>query len=205
MSWLSKTFGSDAKKANQRKLEAQAQQFAQMAAAGDPQAGGDAFMGGVDDWARTNNRVNMQSGLKAAGVVAGGSMLAGGAGGAPGALKSVGGAAGAPSAAPAAGGGGFMGGLRSVGGFAKDNPELILGGISAIQGAHQQAQADALNKKAMQYAEQPWNETAGLRKQSLEQMMNPEAPDLSSIYGGSSNPFARPLNRSGFALRSVGR
>lgn len=104
-----------------------------------------------------------------------------------------------------AGASGFRGALGNAGNFIKDNPELILGAASAFQGSREQARANEMQKRALQLAEQPWNETAALRQQSLEGMMNPQAPDLSSLYAGSSNPFARTAPPSGFKLRSVGR
>ncbi len=101
------------------------------------------------------------------------------------------------------GGSGFGGMARGAMDWASKNPELLLGGISAIQGSRQQAKADELQKRALGLAEQPWNETAGLRAQALQGLMNPQEPDLSGLFAGSSNPFARP---SGFSrLRSVGR
>jgi hypothetical protein len=115
-------------------------------------------------------------------------------GGAGGGAASV--ASGATSAASGAAspsiGSSLMGGLKSVGGFAKDNPDLILGAAQAYQGAREQGKADDLSKRALELAEQPWNETAGLRRQSLRSLMNPTRTDLSGIYGGQSNPFARP-------------
>jgi hypothetical protein len=123
-------------------------------------------------------------------------LLGGGGGGAAaagGAAPSMA-SAGAPGAAPAASGGFSAGGaLRSAGNFLKDNPELVLGGFQAYQGAKQAGQANKLDERALALAEQPWNETAGLRKHSLEALMNQDRPDLSGIYGGSSNPFSRPL------------
>lgn len=117
------------------------------------------------------------------GLATGGSSVAGQSA-AGGALKSV---------ASGGGGGGFGGFLGSAGNFLKDNPELILGGISAIQGAREQQRANETNKRALALAEQPWKETEGLRKLAIQRLMNPETPDLSNIYSGSSNPFARPL------------
>jgi hypothetical protein len=93
------------------------------------------------------------------------------------------------------------GGLKSVGSgaldFAKNNPELILGGLSAIQGSKQQAKANELQKQALALAQQPWNETAGLRAQSLESLLHPQKVDLSSVYTNTSNPFARPMRSVG--------
>jgi len=124
-------------------------------------------------------------------------LVSGGGGGmASSASMASGGASGAAQAA-SGGGGGFVAGGRvgggGVGDFLRNNPELILGAVSAFQGANQQSKADALNKRSLALAEQPWNETAALRQQSLKSLMNQQRPDLSHLYAGSSNPFSRPL------------
>lgn len=194
MSWLSKLSGSDAKKRNTRKLQDALIGGQQNAAAGmDPTA---AFAGtgdAINDWSRTNNRVNMQTGLKGAAAVAGGALLGGGGAGLrPLSAGAPGGAGGATGVAQsAAGGGGLMGGLRTLGGSALDNMDLILSGAGMIQGAAQQGKADKYNQQALELAKQPWNETAGLRSMSLQRLMNPQKVDLSHLYANSSNPFSR--------------
>ena len=86
---------------------------------------------------------------------------------------------------------GFGDTLRSVGGWALDNPDVLLSGAGMIQGAMQQGKADKLNRQALDLAKQPWQETQGLRSVMLDRAMNPRRPDLSSIYAGSPNPFSR--------------
>jgi len=145
----------------------------------------------------------LASGLGLQGGKGFGALLDSGKGLVPG----MGGGAGAPSVASAApsvagaggsgigsvGGGGIGGILKSVGGWAKDNPELLLGGISAIQGAQQQSKANKLQQQALDLAAQPWHETSALRAQALKSLMEPRQTDLSNIYSGSSNPFMRSL------------
>lgn len=114
-------------------------------------------------------------------------------GGAGGASQSVAAAPGAPAAAQAGGNMGGQGILRSAGEWAMKNPELIMGAVNAYQSSKQAGQANKLDERALALAEQPWNETAGLRRQSLDRLMNPQRQDLSGIYEGSSNPFSRPL------------
>lgn len=71
--------------------------------------------------------------------------------------------------------------------------DLILSGLGMIQGARQQGKADRLNKQALNLSNQRYAETAPLRSVGMERMLNTQRPDLSGIYAGSSNPFARPL------------
>lgn len=191
MSWLSKLSGADAKKRNTRKLQDAMIGGQQQAAAGvDPNA---AFAGtgdAINDWSRTNNRVNLQTGLKGAGAVTAGALLGGGGAG----LRPL--SAGAPGGgatgvAPSAASGGLMGGLKSLGSGALDNLDLILSGAGMVQGAMQQGKADKRNQQALDLATQPWNETAGLRSMSLQRLMNPQKVDLSHLYANSPNPFSR--------------
>lgn len=89
--------------------------------------------------------------------------------------------------------GGMMGKLQSVGGFLGKNSDLLLSGAGMIQGARQQGQADKMDKRALDLAERQYAETEGLRSAGRERMLNTQRPDMSGIYAGSSNPFARPL------------
>lgn len=186
MSWLSRLSGSDAKKRNLRKLGASGQQFAEMAAAGDPRAGANAFGSGVEDWARTNNRINMQTGLKGAALVAGGSYLAnaGGAGGASNGVRPLG-----SSAAPSSGGGGIGGGLRSLGSWASKNPELILGAGSLLSGLDASRKSARNERKELELVEQLWNERAPLRALGLRNMSREMEPLDLSVYRNAANPF----------------
>lgn len=90
--------------------------------------------------------------------------------------------------------------LKSIGGFlgkaaAKVVPfgDLALAGIGMIQGSRQQGKADKLNQQALNMAKQRYAEGAPLRAAGLSRLTNTQRPDLSGIYAGSSNPFARPL------------
>lgn len=118
-------------------------------------------------------------------------ILGGAAAGAGGALAK--GAMGAGAVGGAAKSGGLGGALRSVGGFLKNNPELVMSGMGAIQGARQQGKADKLNQQALDLANRHYAETAPLRAGAMDRLTNTQRPDLSGIYAGSSNPFARPL------------
>ncbi len=154
----------------------------------DPKA---TAMAGVKGYAmgQMGSSLGLQGGKGVSGLLNSGKGLVSG-GMAPSASMASGGA---PVAAQAASGGGGGGFLSGAGNFLRDNPELVLGAVSAFQGANQQSKADALNKRSLALAEQPWNETAALRQQALKSLMNQDRPDLSHLYAGSSNPFSRPL------------
>lgn len=92
----------------------------------------------------------------------------------------------------APGGGGVGGTIRSIGGFLKDNPDLILAGASAVQGSRQQGKADKMNQRALDMAEQRYRETAGLREMGMDRLLNTPRLDLSAMYQ-TENPFGRPL------------
>lgn len=115
-----------------------------------------------------------------------------GMGAAGGAIGGIGGAA-----LKGAGGAGNV--LRSVGNFAKGNPELLLGGAQMIQGARQQSAANKLQQQALDQAQQPWKETSPLRSIGMSLLANQQQslPQFSlGEEAPSSNPFAR--RQSGF-------
>lgn len=69
-----------------------------------------------------------------------------------------------------------------------------------IGGASQQAQGSAAVDEAARIAHDNYNQTAGLRQQAIQRMMNrqPQAPDLTGIVTDTRNPyntrFASPAN-----------
>lgn len=128
--------------------------------------------------------------------------LAGGAGGlalekVPALLQGAGSlfAGGAGAAADAAGGGINVGNVLSrAGRFLLDNPELILGGVSAIAGARQHGKATEAMQRAIDFAMRDAEERRALRGAALERLMGPGPArrDLSEVFA-SPNPYARPL------------
>ena len=117
--------------------------------------------------------------------------LSGGMGAAP--ALSAGGAAAGGGAAAAGGGGGFdlMGTLSKIGGFARDNSDLLLAGGAAIAGLDQQRKGDRYDAKALAEAERLAAELAPLRTMGIDQLRNPGRINLSGRLPQSSNPFAR--------------
>ena len=87
-------------------------------------------------------------------------------------------------------------GLKKVGGFALDNPDLILGGAAMLQGNQQQQRANQYQQQALDFALNRDKELAPLRQRGLDRLMNAQRPDLSADFQ-SANPFARPLRRIG--------
>jgi len=81
-------------------------------------------------------------------------------------------------------------GIKKVGGYAMKNPDLILGGLSGIQGYQADKKADALRKQQMQLAMGNWNDTAGLRKMGQSMMLDQSREDLAPLYRNRSNPFS---------------
>jgi len=112
------------------------------------------------------------------------------AGAIPGAIKGLRGLA---------GGSGILGSIGKYGGqalnFLKDNPELALSGVGAIMGARQQGKADDLVNASIERMRARDAELAPIRAQVLGSLQGPGAQreDLTNIFGGSPNPFARPL------------
>lgn len=76
-----------------------------------------------------------------------------------------------PQAASHSLGGTILGGLKSVGKFALDNPDLIAGGLAGVSGFKAGQQSD------------------DLRTQAIQAMS--ERPDLSSIFADPGNPYNR--------------
>ena len=100
-------------------------------------------------------------------------------------------------------GGGILDTVKGLGRTALDYTKAhpgdvasgALAGLQGIQSAQSSARAGKYQKKGIDLAEGLWNERAPLRKKSLDELMNPTKPDLSSTYGDPSNPFslqARP-------------
>jgi hypothetical protein len=116
------------------------------------------------------------------GGVGAGGLAAGGAGPAAG---TTGGAAG--------GGGGFdlLGTVQKLGGFARDNSDALLAAGSLISGLDQQRKGDRMDRKSIAEAERLRALYEPLMMSGREGLMNPRKIDLSGVYAGSSNPFAR--------------
>lgn len=103
-----------------------------------------------------------------------------------GVLDSIGG-----TGAPGEDSGGFMGGVKKVGGFLDDHGDQLLGAASLGEGYLGQRRANNLQNEALGIAKQSYADRAGLRKLGVSQMMDQTAPDLSSTFAQSSNPYSR--------------
>ncbi|HEY8494896.1 MAG TPA: hypothetical protein VIN04_13475, partial [Myxococcota bacterium] len=90
-----------------------------------------------------------------------------------------------------------------AGRFLLDNPELILGGASAIAGARQYSKADEARARAIEFALRDAEERRALRGPALERLMGPgpQRRDLSEVFADSPNPYARPIT---LALQPAG-
>lgn len=98
----------------------------------------------------------------------------------------------------AAGGFGLskLGGIGKVGGalgdFAKSNPELIAGGIAAIQNARTQGERDQIRDELLANARADRAQRQGFLNQvDLQGLRDIEAPDLSTVFADPNNPFFR--------------
>lgn len=83
--------------------------------------------------------------------------------------------------------------LQRAGGFLRENPELVLGGINAGLQAREGARQDALRRDLMGLIQARMNEGAGLRSQAaatLSQGM-PPMPALDADFADPTNPFYR--------------
>lgn len=109
----------------------------------------------------------------ATGALGGVGKAAMGAGGVAGALK-----------------GGVGGALKKAGSFALKNPDLLMAGMSGLQGYQADKRADALRKQQLDLAMQNWNQTAPLRTMGQGMMMDQSLEDLSGISRNRYNPFA---------------
>ena len=158
------------------------------------------------------------AGIGAAGGLLGGEGLGGAARGALG--GALGGLAGGglsalsnrPNAAPGGasgdsgdsgggGGGGFFGGLGgalgSVGNFARNNPELLLGGLGALQNARQQSRFEGQQREGLGFARNQLQ-----NQQAIQQMMMERLQDrgqgqedfgqrAAAAFDDPGNPFFR--------------
>lgn len=116
------------------------------------------------------------------------------------------------------GGGGFLDGLKKVGGGIVGMGsgvgmggshggflDSILGGIKGIgvdgalagaaglAGANASRNASNYRNKALGLVQGQWDDKAPLRKVGLAGMLNEQRPDLSSVYADPQNPFARKV------------
>lgn len=112
------------------------------------------------------------------------------------------------NAQPGAGGGGGV--LGDVWGWIKKNPEMILAGLSAIQGARRQGKADDLREEAIAFAREqdarrePFRAAVGSQLFGEDGALKPmaAAPDFSDVFADAGNPFAR--RKSDVLKRALG-
>lgn len=138
---------------------------------------GGAALGGVGGYG-----IDKLQGLSAAngGGIAGAARgLFGGGGGAASNIATA-------AAGNAAGGGGL---LQQALNFAKNNPELLLGGAGLVSGALGQHSADKTRNEALALARSQQDQRAPLFAALLARMNNPTRP-VSLSYRDPNNPFA---------------
>jgi hypothetical protein len=122
------------------------------------------------------------------------------AGGAAYGMDKLGGAGGIASKVFGGGGGGVAsqifskGGMASdIGGFIKNNPELILGGLSAVQGMRKSSQAGDLQRQALDQMQATQRSRQPLMDAVLAGLGRPsQGVNLDRIFANSSNPYRRP-------------
>jgi hypothetical protein len=85
--------------------------------------------------------------------------------------------------------GGAGGMLKRAGGFLMDNPELVAGGLAAIEGHENSRKADRYRDKALGLQEAEYAARAPLRAEGLRRLSAPEPAPLPRYRG--SNPFSR--------------
>lgn len=124
---------------------------------------------------------------KLQGMASGGAGLGGVAKGLFGSRSPASAVAGVAGQAPAAGG--LFGKALD---FAKTNPQLVLGGLGALNSARQQSGADNSRNTALQLMQQDMQNRQPFFQMMAQRMaQQPQGVDLSAILRDSSNPFAR--------------
>lgn len=94
----------------------------------------------------------------------------------------------------------ILGGLRKLGSGLSGGQNgginfgnLAIGGLAgyqALNAANASKRAGQLSDKALAMAESRYNAAAPLREQGMAHLLNPQRPDLTSVYQDASNPFA---------------
>lgn len=128
-----------------------------------------AGMGGLGELFEKGSKTNL-----------GGFMGSAGKGAIGGALSGLGGIGGM--------GGGSGNILQQALGFAKGNPELVLGGLDAVLGARKGAESDKYRQQAIKQMQGQDKTRADLLSRALG--MQSSNPDLSAMFADPSNPFA---------------
>ncbi len=81
----------------------------------------------------------------------------------------------------------------------KDNPELILAGLGAINGARRQGKADDMREDAIAYAREQDAQRKPFRDAAQRRLIGPDgdaimpdaAPDFSAVFSDRGNPYSR--------------
>ena len=93
------------------------------------------------------------------------------------------------------GGGGIGGAIRGVGSFIKDNPQLALGGLGALQNAHQQSRFEGQQGEALDAARQQMQGQQQFRDMLMQRFANQPQTDFSQtgnqVFQDKGNPFFR--------------
>jgi len=164
--------------------------------------------GNIDWWKDVGKEVGIPAAaLLATGGLAGIGPLGGALGGAGGAIGGLASKAGGLSSL-ASGAGGTAGGgnlLQRALGFAKGNPELLLGGLDAVLNARRGAESDKLRDLGVDQMKLQNRTRSDLLGRALGLDPNAPNPSLSGIFSDPSNPFAaRGGGRTGLPPRRTG-
>lgn len=85
--------------------------------------------------------------------------------------------------------GGIGGALKNLGTSALKNPDLLMAGLSGLEGYKSDKRADALRKQQQQLAMANWSQTMPLRTMGQSQMLNQSLEPLPYAIN-RQNPFA---------------
>jgi hypothetical protein len=81
--------------------------------------------------------------------------------------------------------------------YAKENPMDVaiggLAGLSALNAAESSRKAGKYQQAGLSHAKDRWAAGEPLRTEGQRRLLNPERPDLSSVYNDPLNTFSRPV------------
>lgn len=85
--------------------------------------------------------------------------------------------------------------LGRIGGFARDNADIILGAAGAIQNARNQSRGDRITDEALALVRQGNATRQGLIDGLQGFQFSDRSGDLARVFDDPGNPFSAPLNR----------
>lgn len=81
-------------------------------------------------------------------------------------------------------------GIKKVGSFALDNPDLLLAGGAAYEGINASNDANKFRDRALAMAEQDAASRGQFRDMAMTRLGSAQRPDLGGLFAGSGNPYA---------------